>query len=338
MRKVKLIFAATLMLAFAGCAVGPKYRRPNSDVPPAYRGQVPELTQTPPASLGDADWKAVFQDEELQKLISTALERNYDVRIAAERVIAAQAQLGITRADQLPNVSVGAGASTIRQPQSKLTPAYQVEAGQVSASASWEIDFWGRYRRASEAARANLAATEWGQRAVRNTIVSSVATAYLQLRELDAELEITQNSLKSRQESLRLTSVLANGGATSMADVRQAEQLVYTASAAIPVLQQQIEQQENFISTLLGQNPGPIARGKSITEQPRLASIPAGLPSQLIDRRPDIRQAEEQLVAANAQIGVAKAALFPSISLTGTAGYQSTALTGLFSSPAGIWN
>lgn len=340
MQKLKLMFAIALGLALAGCTVGPKYRRPQTDVPPAYRGQVPELSnaQVPPATLGDANWKSVFQDEQLQSLITTALERNYDVRIAAERVIAAQAQLGITRADQMPTIGVGAGASTIRQPQSKLSPAYQVEAGQVSANASWELDFWGKYRRATEAARANLAATEWGRRAITNTIISGIASSYLQLRELDAELEITQNSLTSRQESLRLTKMLADGGATSMADVRQAEQLVYTASSAIPVLQQRIEQQENYISTLLGSNPGPIARGKSLADQPRLAAIPAGLPSELLERRPEIRQAEEQLIAANAQIGVAKASLFPSISLTGTAGYQSSALTSLFSSSAGMWN
>lgn len=340
MRTLKLVVVTTFILALAGCTVGPKYRRPVVDVPAAYRGQVPEpsSTQAPPASLGDADWKSVFQDEQLQALITTALERNYDVRIAAERVMAAQAQLGITRADQLPSVAVGASASTVRQPQTRVTAPYQAEVGQVIASASWEIDFWGKYRRATEAARANLAATEWGRRAVISTLISNVASSYLQLRALDRELEITQRSLKSRRESLRLTTVLSEGGARSLVDVRQAEQLVYTASAAIPVLQQRIEQQENFISTLLGNNPGPIPRGKSLSEQPRIAEVPAGLPSALIDRRPDVRQAEGQLIAANAQIGVAKSALFPSIALTGTAGYQSTALAGLFSGPAGFWN
>jgi multidrug efflux system outer membrane protein len=226
----------------------------------------------------------------------------------------------------------------VRSEKTSVSPVYRADSGQLALNASWELDFWGKYRRATEAARADLAASEWGQKAVISTLVSNVASAYFQLRTLDLELEITQQTLKSRQQSLHLTKTLVDGGAAPLMDVRQAEQLVYTASAQIPTLEKQIEQEENYLSILLGQNPGPIARGKKLTEQPLLPSIPAGLPSELIERRPDIRQAEEQLIAANARIGVAKAAYFPSISLTGAAGYQSTALTSLFSSPAGLWS
>jgi multidrug efflux system outer membrane protein len=209
---------------------------------------------------------------------------------------------------------------------------------QVGGSASWDIDFWGKYRRATEAARANLAQTDWGKRAVLSTLVANVASAYFRLRALDLDLEITQRTLASRQESLRLTKLLADHGAASMVDVRQAEQLVYVASATVPDLQRQIEQEENYLSFLLAQNPGPIPRGRSLTEQARPPVVPAGLPSQLLERRPDIHEAEQQLIAANAQIGVARAAYFPSISLTGTAGFLSSALTDLFTKPAGAWN
>jgi multidrug efflux system outer membrane protein len=181
-------------------------------------------------------------------------------------------------------------------------------------------------------------ATEWAREAVVSTLVSDVATAYFQLRSLDLQLEISRRTLASREDSLKLTQTLANGGATSMIDVRQAEQLVDTAAETIPDLERQIEQQENFLSTLLGNNPGTIARGMKLTEQPHAPDVPAGLPSSLLERRPDIREAEAQLVAANAQIGVAKAAYFPQINLTATAGYQSSALTSLFSGPAGLWN
>jgi multidrug efflux system outer membrane protein len=219
-----------------------------------------------------------------------------------------------------------------------VSPVYRADSGQLALAASWELDFWGKYRKATEAARAELASTEWGQKAVTSTLVANVTSAYFQLRMLDLELEITRETLKSRQDSLRLTKVLSDGGSVPMMDVRQAEQLVYAASTQIPDLEKQIEQQENYISILLGQNPGPIARGQKLTEQPLLPSIPPGLPSQLIERRPDIHQAEEQLVAANARIGIAKAAYFPSISLTGAAGFQSTALTSLFTGPAGLWS
>jgi multidrug efflux system outer membrane protein len=280
----------------------------------------------------------VFQDKQLQDLIHTALQQNYDVRIAATRILEARAQVGIARADQLPTISAGAQAVNERYPRVKLYPQYETSSNQVDLSLAWELDFWGKYRRATESARANLLATEWARKEVINTLVSDVAAAYFQLRELDLELEISRRTLASRKNSLRLTQTLANGGATSMLDVRQAEQLVFTAAETIPDLERQIEQQENFISTLLGNNPGPIARGMKLTEQPHAPDVPAGLPSSLLERRPDIREAEAQLIAANAQIGVAKADYFPQINLTATGGYQSSALTSLFTGPAGLWN
>jgi multidrug efflux system outer membrane protein len=214
--------------------------------------------------------------------------------------------VGIARADQLPTISGGAQAVNERNPRVKLYPPYETSSNQVDLSLAWELDFWGKYRRATESARANLLATEWARKEVIDTLVSDVAAAYFQLRELDLELEIARRTLASRQDSLRITQMLANGGATSMLDVRQAEQLVFTAAETIPDVERRIEQQENFISTLLGNNPGPIARGTKLTEQPHPPQIPAGLPSSLLERRPDIREAEAQLIAANAQIGVAK--------------------------------
>jgi multidrug efflux system outer membrane protein len=260
------------------------------------------------------------------------------VRIAAERVLAAQAQLRITRSDQYPSAGVGVGGTTERQPSSPFSPAFRWDYLQVGGGASWDIDFWGKYRRATEAARANLAQTEWGRRAVVSTLVTNVAAAYFRLRAFDLELDITLRSLVSRRESLRLTKLLADQGAASMVDVRQAEQLVYVASATLPILEQQIEQEENYIKLLLAQYPGPITRGHSLTEQVRPPAVPAGLPSQLLERRPDIHEAEQELIAANAQIGVARAAYFPTISLTGTAGFISSALTELFAKPSGTWN
>jgi multidrug efflux system outer membrane protein len=225
-----------------------------------------------------------------------------------------------------------------RNPRGKFFPPFETSANQVNLSLAWELDFWGKYRRATESARAILLANQWAREAVVSTLVSDVATAYFELRALDLQLEISKRTLASRQDSLQLTQTLANGGATSMLDVRQAEQLVDTAAETIPDLERRIEQQENFLSTLLGNNPGPIARGMKLTEQPHPPDVPAGLPSSLLERRPDIREAEAQLIAANAQIGVAKAAYFPQINLTAAAGYQSSALTSLFTGPAGLWS
>jgi multidrug efflux system outer membrane protein len=298
----------------------------------------PQNTAPQTVPLGEQKWWDIFQDEQLRTLIRTALIQNYDLRIAASRILEARAQLGITRADQFPTASGGAGVSDSRTGQSKFFPPFETSAGQVNLSAAWEIDFWGQFRRATEAARANLLASEWARQEIVSTLVANVAGGYFQLRALDLQLEISKRTLASRKESLRLTQVLANGGATSLLDVRQAEQLVFTASAEVPALEQQIEQQENFLSILLGQNPGDIPRGQSLTEQRRPPEVPPDLPSALLERRPDIREAEEQLIAANARIGVARAAYFPQISLSGNGGFQSSALSNLFSGPAGAWS
>src|ERR1700719_447553 len=333
------IFLLSAALLTSGCTLGPNYQRPPVAVPGSYRGTISdEAAQTRLGPLGDQKWWDIFQDEQLRMLIRTAAVQNYDSRIAASRVLEAKAQLGITRADQFPTVSAGAGIADVRTAQSKFLPAFETSTGQANLSAAWELDFWGKYRRATEAGRANLLASEWARREVVSTLVANVASAYFQLRGLDLELEISKRTLNSRQESLRLTRILSDGGSTSLLDVRQAEQLVFTASAEIPALEQQIEQQENFLSILLGQNPGDIPRGQTLTEQRQPPQVPSVLPSSLLERRPDIQQAEAQMVAANAEIGVARAAYFPQISLSGTGGFQSSALSSLFSGPAGAWS
>lgn len=326
------------LLICTGCAVGPKYKRPTLTVPEGYRGLAPDAGQQTSASLADEKWWTVFQDPQLQQLIRTALVQNYDVRIAATRILQAQAILGITRADQYPTITGGASTTNARAQRTKVLPEFESSANEVNLSLVWELDFWGKFRRATEAARASLLATEWGKRAVISSLVSNVATAYFQLRELDLELEISKRTLDSRKQSLNLVEIRARGGVTALIDVRQSEQLVYTAAGSIPDLERRIEQQENFLSVLLGNNPGPITRGKSLVENPVLPTVPAGLPSSLLEKRPDIQATEQQLVAANARIGVAKAAYFPQITLTAIAGYQSPALTDLFTGPAGFWN
>jgi outer membrane protein, multidrug efflux system len=334
-----LVAAVVAVCALSvGCTVGPNYKKSVASVPPTFRGLTDdEAAKNLATSQGDEKWWEVYQDQELQSLIRTAVKQNYDVRIAGARILAAEAQLGITRADQYPHVSGGASLVDQRQARTPLSPAFEAGFGSVNVSAGWELDFWGKFRRATEAARANLVSSEWSQREVVTTLVANVASAYFQLRALDLSLEISKRTLGSRQESLRLTQILANGGSTSMLDVRQAEQLVFTAAAEIPVLEQQIEQQENLISILLGENPESIKRGLRLTEQARPPDVPPGLTSALLERRPDIQAAEQQLIAANAEIGVARAAYFPQIDLSGTAGFETTALTRLFSGPAGAW-
>ena len=351
-------FSLSILLAMPGmigCAVGPNYRRPTVDVPVTYRDTTTGSSARPNAqpgqakppqppvgssvqSLGDEKWWEVFRDPELQALIRTALKNNYDVRIAATRVLQAQAQVGITRADQLPSVGAGGNVTSVQNPKLGPIPGYEVTQGQVAASAAWNLDFWGRYRRATEAARANLLANQWAQKEVMATLVANLATSYFQLRQLDLELEISQRTLSSRSNSLQLTQTLEQHGINSMLDVRQSEQLVYIAATEIPEFERQIAQQENAISILLGNNPTDVPRGLKLTEQPHAPEVPVGLPSSLLERRPDIRSAEANLIAANAQIGVARAAYFPQISLTGTAGFESPALTNLFTGPAGLWN
>ena len=334
MKKLALLPVLTLL---AGCTVGPNYKRSTVNVPTDYRGVMPAQPATV-ASLGSEKWWDVYQDPVLTQLIHTALQQNYDVRIAATRVLQAQAQLGIVRANQFPSASVGADIFSQQNAKvSNLFPAYEVNAGQLNLSVIWNLDFWGKYRRQTEAARAQMLASEWGQQAVISSLVANVATAYFQLRALDAELEIAKRTLGSRQQSLHLTQVLETHGSASDLDVSQSEQLVYTASESIPDLERQIQQQENLLSILLGENPGSIPRGRALTEQPVPDSVPAGLPSELLERRPDVLEAEANMMAANAQIGVAKAAFFPSIALTGTGGLESNQLSRFISAPSEAW-
>src|SRR5919108_3203722 len=264
MKKAALLGIVTALVLMPGCMMGPKYKRPTLNVPQEYRAPAPQQgSQT--ASLGNEQWWQVYQDPVLTQLIHTAISQNYDVRIAAARVLEAQAQVGITRANQLPSANVG--ADIFSQQNAKVTkalPAFQQNAGELNLSVIWNLDFWGKYRRQTEAARAQLLATEWGQRAVVSSLVANVATAYFELRALDGELDIAKRTLASRQQSLQLTHVLESHGSGSGLDVSQAEQLVYTASETIPDLERQIQQQENVLSVLLGENPESIPRGRAL--------------------------------------------------------------------------
>jgi multidrug efflux system outer membrane protein len=338
MKNIALLGILAVLVLEAGCMMGPKYKRPTVDVPQEYRAPAPQQAAQA-SSLGNEEWWQVYQDPVLTQLIHTAIAQNYDVRIAAARVLEAQAQVGITRANQLPSANVGADIFSQQNAKvSNLFPAYQVNGGELNLSVIWNLDFWGKYRRQTEAARAQLLASEWGQRAVLSSLVANVATAYFQLRALDSELEISQRTLGSRQQSLQLTQTLESHGGASGLDVSQAEQLVYTASETIPDLERQIQQQENVLSVLLGENPQSISRGRALTEQPVPQNVPAGLPSELLERRPDVRQVEENMVAANAQIGVARASFFPALSLTGTGGLESNALNHFISQPSEMWS
>jgi multidrug efflux system outer membrane protein len=347
---VRTLSSLAIVGSLAGCKMGPNYKRPIVDTPASYRGALaPEIgsgAKTTP--LGAQKWSAVFTDPVLQGLITEALKNNYDSKIAADRVLEEQAQVGITRAGQYPTVGVGGSYDVIRLPGSLLkslgnsnsnttSPTRSTYyAGGLTTSVAWNLDFWGYYRRQTEAARASLRATEWSQQTTYSTLVESVATSYYQLRTLDAELAITKDTLAARRQSLDLTHKLEQGGADSMADVRQAEELFYTAQAQIPDLERQIEQQENNLNLLLGHAPGPITRAagveSSIANAPHPTEVPAGLPSQLLERRPDVRRAEELLIQANANIGAAKAQFFPQLSLSGNAGTSSNQLKGLVDS------
>jgi multidrug efflux system outer membrane protein len=331
------IIAGSLLLLSA-CKVGPNYQRPTVPAAPAFRG-ADNATASSAASLADEKWFELFKDPQLQQLIRTALQQNYDLRIAASRVMQAQQQVTITRSNEFPTLGAGPGFSGVKSPSIPgVFQGYSYLADALNLSFSWNPDFWGRYRRATEAARATLLATEWARKSVISSLVESVAADYLQLREYDVELEIEKQSLESRKQSLTLTQTLERGGATSMVDVRQAEQLVEEAAELIPQTEQAIQQQENAISLLLGQNPGPITRGLAILDQPNPEDVPAGLPSQLLERRPDIQEAELNLVAANANIGVARAQLFPQIAISGTAGTESIGLGNLFAWSARAWS
>jgi multidrug efflux system outer membrane protein len=352
-RVAQTVIAGLLTLMVVGCKVGPNYKRPAATTPQSYRGALaPEIAPAAPTesslgdqrSLGDQQWSTIFQDKVLQRLVTEALQNNLDLRVAAERVLEAQAQVGITRSQQLPSLSAGGSYSALQLPSGlagKNSDGTQknsfINGGGFSASAAWNLDFWGMYRRQTEAARAELLASQWAQRATRAALVQQVAQAYFQLRSLDAQLEITRNTIQARQDSLQLTETLEKYGAGSLADTRQAEELLHAAQANLPELRRQIAVQENTISILLGHTPEGIVRGVNVADQPHPKEVPAGVPSELLERRPDIQQAEATLIAANARIGVAKAQFFPNISLTSMGGSSSNQLQSIFSGKNAYW-
>ena len=325
------------LLLLAGCAIGPDYRRPEIVSPPVWQVDMQQAQDT-----ANTAWWEQFNDPVLNELIGTALRENYDLLVATARVEEFYGLYGATRADLFPQVgydgSAGRVQATTKGPI-PITPGTSSKYSiyQAEFSASWEIDLWGKIRRATEAARADLMAAEDSRRGVILSLVTSVATAYIDLRSLDQQLEISRQTAKSREESVRLFELRFKGGNISEMELSQVRSEYYVALAAIPDLERRIRQQENFLSILLGRNPGPIVRGKMLDEIV-LPAVPAGLPSDLLARRPDILQAEQALIAANARIGVAKAQYFPSISLTGFFGSASTDLSDLFTGPAKTWS
>lgn len=333
-RNAGLLFCASALALFTltGCNVGPKYTRPAAPVPPAFRGaDNAEVSSAPTNSLGDEQWAQVFREPELQELIRTGIRNNFDLRIAAEHVLEAQAQLRITRSQQFPQISfsgLGAGAEFPGNLGSDIQSP--IEIGSYSVSASWTPDFWGIYRKQTQAARDQLLAQQWAQRAVQMSLVQQIATTYFQLRELDQQLAIAKQTAETRRNSVQLTRTLEQGGAAPLSDVRQAEQLLYTATNQIPLIEQQIQQDENALRLLLGQNPGPVAHTDPSALAPPPENLPVGLPSQLLERRPDIQQAEAQLRAANAQVGVARAQFFPQLSISASGGLGGSTFASLF--------
>lgn len=336
-------FVALLLVIFIHTyAAGQKLQRPTVETPTTHRGD--PAPQPDRQTLADLKWFDVFKDEKLQDLIRDALTHNYDLREAVARIDAARASYGITRSEQFP--TIGASTETINQRQSRSSAFDLPEPikrdrsfGNVLLNLlTYEIDLWGRLRKQTAAAKADLLATEEARYAVITTLVSDVATAYFNLREFDFELDISRRTLTSRQESLRIIKLRQERGVSTMLDVRQAEELVYNATEVIPALEQSIQQTENFLSFLTGRNPSTIARGLSLTEQPMPPVVPAGLPSDLIERRPDIRAAENSLIAANARIEVARKAFFPRISLSAFLGYESGQITSLFSASRSVWS
>ena len=334
MIRIRPWIAIALLLSFCACKVGPNYKRPALTVPDQYRGVAPDAsTQPHAASFGEMKWGEVFQDQILESLIREALTNNYDLRIAAARVNQAKAIVGIRRADQLPSVSATGAIEHVRNNFFPGAPTFDT----IGIQASYIVDFWGQYRRATEAARANLVATEFGQDVVRTSLVSDVASNYFTLRQYDVQLEYAIKTLEGDKEMLNLNTIKFKGGESPQTDVLQAQLLVEQAEAQIISLQKNIEQTENAISVLLGRNPGPIARGTNLIDQPHMPEVPTGLPSTLLERRPDVRRAEQLLVSANANVGVAKAAFFPQFALTGSFGAQSTSITSFLQGPATFW-
>jgi len=338
MQKMPRLMVFVVALFSFGCAVGPNYHRPSLQQPPAFRG----APAGPPSvdSIADTKWPAVFNDQQLTALLATALTDNYDLRIAAARILQARAQYGIARSNIFPTLTGSANNATLRQSSVGsiifVPSGTNLDVNSTSAgfNLSWELDVWGRLRRLNEVARAQYVATEEGRRAVITTLIGDITNNYFYLLESDSELAISRRTLEVAQRSLDLTQIRRQGGVATSLDVRQAEQFLYTATATIAAAERNIEQFENLLSLLAAKNPGPITRGKTLTDFTAPPTVPPGLPSTLIERRPDIRQAEQQLIAANANIGAAKALYFPQITLTGLLGTQSRALTGLFTRPS----
>mgnify|MGYP003537891521 FL=1 len=335
--KLRSLVIAMAVASASGCMIGPDYFRPAVEVPQAYR-----ITPGQAAAAADTQWWKQYGDPVLDQLISDSLASNWSVQIAAANVEAAAGILTRTRAPIFPQVGYSGDAGRARYTESgdgavAPGPANPQSFNQAAFVASWEIDLWGRIRRQSEAAEANLLATEQARNGVILTLVSSVANSYLQLRGLDQQLEISKKTLDVYGQSLKFFELQFKYGQTSEMTVAQARSQYETAAAQIPQIQQQIVQLENALSLLAGRNPGPIPRGKSLVELTAPA-VPGGLPSQLLERRPDIMQAEQQLIAANAQIGAAKALYFPSISLTGAFGGSSSELSNVFNGSAKTWN
>jgi outer membrane protein, multidrug efflux system len=332
-----LAFAVTLSLVLSGCKMGPNYKRPAVQTP-AFRdlSDSPQA-QSQAASLADLPWWQVFQDPQLQELIRTAIKQNYDLQIATERINAARASVTVTRSSLFPQVSGNADFSGGKQYQFQTKSNFLT----LTADAAFQLDFFGKLRRATEAARAELLATEDARQTVLLTLVSDVASDYFTLLQLDLQLQITRETVVTQQNSVKLTNLRMDHGVATKLDVLQAQQTLDTANAQIPDLERLIAQEENAISILLGNYPQAVTRGKPLIEQALPPEVPAGMPSALIERRPDIREAEQILVAQNAQIGVARAAFFPQISLTGSGGGafgRSSAFSSLMGSQLGIWS
>src|SRR5258707_7978256 len=344
MMQKQFIIALIVVSLLAGSVAGQKkYERPAVKTPDTFRG-ADAVAPTDQTSIGDLKWFEVFKDEELQKLVRTAMIQNYDLRAAVARINASRANLGLARSDQFPQFEASTDLTTTRTSRNGQLGA-SGQGGRTRSFGSvllnllnFEIDVWGRLRQQTKAARAELRASEEDRKAVMTTVVSDVATGYFSLLELDSELDIAKRTLATREDSLRLIKLRQQGGVATMLDVRQAEELVYQASQTIPDSQRLIEQTENLISLLLGNNPGPIPRGKSLTEQQDLPAVPTGLPSSLLERRPDIRAAEENLVAQRALVSAARKAYFPTISLTGFFGFQSSQLSNLFTGSNRGWS
>jgi len=334
---MRRLFFLILAVSLTGCMVGPDYRRSAVDTPPAYRYEIKDAQKT-----ANTAWWQQFGDPVLDDLIAQALANNKDVAIAAANIEQSTGALTQVRSSVFPQVSYGASATRQRRSEqasglaSSSVPNPQ-ETFQLIAGASWEIDLWGRIRRLSEAARANMLASVEGRRGVILTLVASVAQNYLQLRGLDEQLVITRHNLATYRDSVKLFELQFNYGQVSQLNVEQARTQYETAATTLPQIENQIAQTENAISILLGRNPGPVPRGKSIYELV-LPTVPAGVPSEVLENRPDILQAEQNLIAANAKIGAARALYFPTISLTGDYGTSSSALRNLFRGPAEIWS